>query len=115
VAAATNSVELPSTQISDIVRGTLIIWHTTSLKFPLAMNSRHFLPQQTAPHRRHSSKNSTVGDDLIEVDHKIPYKDGGTDQFDNLQPLHRHCHDVKTARDFTHEMDGTDDNSRIVE
>lgn len=56
-----------------------------------------------------------VGDELIEVDHKIPHQDGGTDQFDNLQPLHRHCHDVKTARDLTHEMDGTDDNSRIVE
>jgi RNA-directed DNA polymerase len=41
-----------------------------------------------------------VGDDLIEVDHKIPKKDGGKDKFDNLQPLHRHCHDVKTARDM---------------
>jgi len=40
-----------------------------------------------------------VGDDLIEVDHTIPKKDGGKDKFDNLQPLHRHCHDVKTARD----------------
>jgi RNA-directed DNA polymerase len=39
------------------------------------------------------------GEDLIEVDHKIPKKDGGTDKFDNLQPLHRHCHDAKTARD----------------
>jgi RNA-directed DNA polymerase len=40
-----------------------------------------------------------VGDDLIEVDHILPKEDGGTDKFDNLQPLHRHCHDVKTARD----------------
>jgi RNA-directed DNA polymerase len=40
-----------------------------------------------------------VGDDLIEVDHIISKKDGGKDKFDNLQPLHRHCHDVKTARD----------------
>ena len=40
-----------------------------------------------------------VGDDLIEVDHIISKKDGGKDRFDNLQPLHRHCHDVKTARD----------------
>lgn len=39
-------------------------------------------------------------DDLIEVDHKTPKRDGGTDKFDNLQPLHRHCHDVKTARDM---------------
>jgi RNA-directed DNA polymerase len=40
-----------------------------------------------------------MGDDLIEVDHRLPKSQGGTDQFDNLQPLHRHCHDVKTARD----------------
>ena len=40
-----------------------------------------------------------MGDDLIEVDHKIPKKNGGSDKFDNLQPLHRHCHDVKTTRD----------------
>ena len=40
-----------------------------------------------------------LGDDLIEVDHIIPTKEGGADKFDNLQPLHRHCHDVKTARD----------------
>lgn len=40
-----------------------------------------------------------IGDDLIEVDHIIAKRDCGTDEFDNLQPLHRHCHDVKTARD----------------
>lgn len=40
-----------------------------------------------------------VSNDLIEVDHIVPKQDGGTDTFDNLQPLHRHCHDVKTARD----------------
>ena len=40
-----------------------------------------------------------VGGDLIEVDHKLPKKEGGTSRFDNLQPIHRHCHDVKTARD----------------
>ena len=40
-----------------------------------------------------------VGNDLIEVDHILPKQKGGTDKFDNLQPLHRHCHYVKTARD----------------
>ena len=40
-----------------------------------------------------------VAGDLIEVDHKTPKKEGGTDMFDNLQPLHRHCHDIKTARE----------------
>ena len=46
-----------------------------------------------------------VANDLIEVDHKIPRQEGGTDKFDNLQPLHRHCHDVKTARDNTRRKD----------
>ncbi|MGB8698233.1 MAG: HNH endonuclease signature motif containing protein [Thermosynechococcaceae cyanobacterium] len=40
-----------------------------------------------------------VTDDVIEVDHIIPKMDPGKDKFDNLQPLHRHYHDVKTARD----------------
>ena len=46
-----------------------------------------------------------VENDLIEVDHKMPKQEGGTDKFDNLQPLHRHCHDVKTARDDVRRKD----------
>jgi RNA-directed DNA polymerase len=46
-----------------------------------------------------------VADDLIEVDHIISKQDGGKDKFDNLQPLHRHCHDVKTARDDANRRD----------
>ncbi|MGD1863734.1 MAG: HNH endonuclease, partial [Phormidesmis sp.] len=38
---------------------------------------------------------------------------GGTDRFDNLQPLHRHCHNAKTARDNAEQ--GADDNSRTIE
>jgi len=51
-----------------------------------------------------------VTDDLIEVDHKISKRDGGTDKFDNLQPLHRHCHDVKTVRALTHVPDPEKEN-----
>jgi RNA-directed DNA polymerase len=51
-----------------------------------------------------------VADDLIEVDHQVSISNGGTDTFDNLQPLHRHCHDVKTARDLTHLAEGAVDN-----
>jgi RNA-directed DNA polymerase len=35
--------------------------------------------------------------DLLEIDHKIPRSQGGKDEFHNLQLLHRHCHDVKSA------------------
>lgn len=37
--------------------------------------------------------------DLWEVDHIIPRSKGGKDVYKNLQLLHKHCHDVKTARD----------------
>lgn len=37
--------------------------------------------------------------DVMEVDHKNPIALGGKDEWNNLQLLHRHCHDVKTASD----------------
>jgi RNA-directed DNA polymerase len=37
--------------------------------------------------------------DLLEVDHITPQSLGGLDRYTNLQLLHRHCHDVKTAND----------------
>ncbi|BAI90683.1 MULTISPECIES: group II intron reverse transcriptase [Oscillatoriales] len=37
--------------------------------------------------------------DLIEVDHVVPRSQGGKDEYKNLQLLHRHCHDDKTALD----------------
>lgn len=37
--------------------------------------------------------------DVMEVDHKIPRAYGGKDEYNNLQLLHRHCHDKKTKED----------------
>ena len=37
--------------------------------------------------------------DIVEVDHLKPTSSGGKDTYDNLQLLHRHCHDSKTAKD----------------
>jgi RNA-directed DNA polymerase len=37
--------------------------------------------------------------DILEIDHITPRSQGGKDRYDNLQLLHRHCHDTKTARD----------------
>ena len=37
--------------------------------------------------------------DLLEIDHILPRARGGKDEFTNLQLLHRHCHDVKSASD----------------
>ncbi|MFL9817400.1 group II intron reverse transcriptase/maturase [Scytonema millei] len=38
-------------------------------------------------------------EDVMEIDHKIPLSKGGKDEYKNLQLLHRHCHDIKTAED----------------
>ena len=35
----------------------------------------------------------------MEIDHKVPRSKGGKDSYDNLQLLHGHCHDAKTAAD----------------
>ena len=37
--------------------------------------------------------------DVIETDHIIPKERGGLSVYLNLQLLHRHCHDSKTAQD----------------
>lgn len=38
--------------------------------------------------------------DTIEIDHITPRSQGGKDEYINLQLLHRHCHDIKTANDI---------------
>ncbi len=38
--------------------------------------------------------------DVLETDHIIPKALGGRDEYKNLQLLHRHCHDEKTALDL---------------
>jgi RNA-directed DNA polymerase len=49
----------------------------------------------------------------MEVDHIIPQGCGGTDGKANLQLLHRHCHDHKTARDLR--CLGTSDKRHVTE
>ena len=38
--------------------------------------------------------------DILEVDHIIPKANGGQDKYQNLQLLHRHCHDLKTKTEL---------------
>lgn len=38
-------------------------------------------------------------EDILEVDHIIPISQKGKDTYNNLQLLHRHCHDNKTSSD----------------
>ncbi len=40
---------------------------------------------------------------IIEVDHIIPKSKSGKDIYENLQLIHRHCHDSKTLVDIHNE------------
>lgn len=33
----------------------------------------------------------------FEADHIVPLAEGGLDEFENLQPVHRHCNQIKGA------------------
>ncbi len=46
--------------------------------------------------------------DRIEIDHRIPRRYGGRDEYGNLQLLHVHCHDEKTAIDANIDSIGPD-------
>jgi RNA-directed DNA polymerase len=54
--------------------------------------------------------------DQVEIDHYISISLRGTDLYVNVQLLHRHCHNQKTATDGSVvARRDTDDNSQIVE
>jgi RNA-directed DNA polymerase len=51
--------------------------------------------------------------DLMDIDHRIPKSKGGRDSYENLQLLHRHCHDVKSALDD--KAEGMRDKHQVIE
>lgn len=53
--------------------------------------------------------------DLMEQDHVVPRRMGGADVVANLQLLHKHCHDQKTAREISTSAEGSHDKSQVVE
>ncbi len=53
------------------------------------------------------------GEDIVELDHIIPSSQGGDRRHANLQLLHGHCHDEKTAQDKV--VSGTRDKSHTTE
>ena len=52
-------------------------------------------------------------EDSMEIDHKFPKSQGGTHRYTNLELLHRHCHDVKTALDI--QSKGMHDKHQLAE
>lgn len=78
--------------------GNLIYWATRMGMHPEMPKRKAMLlkkQQGKCPHCGLIFQN----EDLLEIDHKIPRSIGGKDEYKNLQLLHRHCHDEKTAID----------------
>ena len=78
--------------------GDWVYWSSRMGRHPEAGTRISYLLKQQkgqCPHCKLFFKHG----DLLEVDHKQPRSGGGSDRYDNLQLLHRHCHDVKTATD----------------
>jgi RNA-directed DNA polymerase len=78
--------------------GNFIYWGQRLGKHPeLATRVATLLKNQkgVCPYCGHSFRDG----DKMEVDHIIPRGTGGKDEYKNLQLLHRHCHQKKTAID----------------
>jgi RNA-directed DNA polymerase len=53
--------------------------------------------------------------DIWEVDHITPKILGGKDEYQNLQLIHRHCHDVKIACDGSYKAGCANENGQYIE
>jgi RNA-directed DNA polymerase len=79
--------------------GDWVYWSTRMGRYPMTSRSVSTLL------KRQGGRCPSCGlyfkdEDSIETDHKVPRILGGKLGLDNLQLLHRHCHDVKTRRDW---------------
>lgn len=78
--------------------GNLVYWSTRlgrNPEMPLRLTKLLKKQKGKCPHCGLTFKN----EDLMEIDHITPKSKGGKDTYDNLQVLHRHCHDEKTFYD----------------
>jgi RNA-directed DNA polymerase len=78
--------------------GNLVYWSSRMGKNPEMPNRVAILLKKQKGKCTHC-KMFFREDDVMEVDHIIPKSKGGKDEYKNLQLLHRHCHDTKTAKD----------------
>ena len=78
--------------------GDWIYWSARMGKHPEAPTTISRLLKRQKGQCNHCGLNFKDGD-VMEIDHIIPKSKGGKNNFDNLQILHRHCHDTKTSLD----------------
>ena len=79
--------------------GDLVYWSSRMGRHPELPNREAKLLKQQKGRCTHCGLTFREGD-VMEVDHIIPKSIGGKDEWKNLQLLHRHCHDQKTAVDL---------------
>lgn len=78
--------------------GNLVYWSSRMGKNPEVPKNVATLLKQQKGKCTHCGLYFTE-ESVLEVDHIIPKSKGGKDEYKNLQLLHRHCHDEKTAND----------------
>ena len=78
--------------------GNLVYWSTRMGKNPEAPKNVATLLKRQKGKCAHCGLYFTE-ESVMEVDHVIPKSKGGKGNYDNLQLLHRHCHDEKTTKD----------------
>lgn len=79
--------------------GDLVYWSSRAGRYPEMPNREAKLLRQQKGRCAHCGL-TFRGGDVMEVDHIVPKSIGGKDEWKNLQLLHRHCHDQKTAVDL---------------
>ena len=94
--------------------GNLVYWSTRMGKHPEATKRVATLLKSQKGKCAHCGLFFKDGD-IWEVDHIIPKSKGGRDDYKNLQLLHRHCHDTKTANDELAVGAGTHEKSQVIE
>ena len=78
--------------------GDMIYWSTRMGRHPEMDKRKSLLLKKQKGKCNHCGLYFKEGD-LLETDHIVPTSLGGKDRADNLQLLHRHCHDKKTTTD----------------
>ncbi|GAC1489371.1 MAG: group II intron reverse transcriptase/maturase [Chamaesiphon sp.] len=94
--------------------GNLIYWSTRMGNHPEVSTKVATLLKKQKGKCNHCELFFRDGD-IWEVDHIIPKSKGGKDEYTNIQLLHRHCHDTKTANDESAVGIGTHDKRQIIE
>ena len=94
--------------------GNLVYWSTRMGKHPEAPKKTTTLLKKQKGKCNHCGLFFKDGD-IWEVDHIVPKSKGGRNEYKNLQLLHRHCHDTKTANDESAVGVGMRDKHQVIE